>query len=64
MATVYDVLKGIHQAAANAYDGAHDEKISHDGKARKAGLNREEGDVVLDSRPMIETNLRTRFTQK
>ena len=40
MATVYDVLKGIHQAAANAYDGAHDEKISHDGKARKAGLNR------------------------
>tara|TARA_Y100000296_G_scaffold86969_1_gene129007 strand:- start:1928 stop:2455 length:528 start_codon:yes stop_codon:yes gene_type:complete len=57
MATVYDVLKGIHQAAANAYDGAHDEKISHDGKARKAGLNREEGDVVLDSRLMDGFNV-------
>ena len=40
MATVYDVIRGIHQAAANAYDGAHDEKISPDGKARKAGLSR------------------------
>jgi len=57
MATVYDVLKGIHQAAANAYDGAHDEKISSDGVARKAGLTREEGDVVLDSRIMDGFNV-------
>ena len=57
MATVYDVLKGIHQAAANAYDGAHDEKISSDGVARKAGLTREEGDVVLDSRLMDGFNV-------
>ena len=57
MATVYDVLKGIHQAAANAYDGAHDEKISPDGVARKAGLTREEGDVVLSSRLMDGFNV-------
>ena len=57
MATVYDVIRGIHQAAANAYDGAHDEKISPDGKARKAGLSREEGDVVLDSRIMDGFNV-------
>ena len=24
MASVYDIVKGISQAAANAYDGAHD----------------------------------------
>jgi len=57
MATIYDVLKGINQAAANAHDGAHDEKIAHDGVARKAGLDREKGDVVLDSRIMDGFNV-------
>tara|TARA_R110002074_G_scaffold100998_2_gene218036 strand:+ start:93 stop:656 length:564 start_codon:yes stop_codon:yes gene_type:complete len=52
MATVYDIIQGISQAAANAYDGAHDEKYSHDGEARQAGLKREEGDCIVDSRVM------------
>jgi len=52
MATVVDVLKGIQQAAANAYDGAHDERIVPDGVAKKAGLKREEGDINLSSRVM------------
>jgi hypothetical protein len=58
MATVYDVIQGINQAAANAYDGAHDEKYSHDGEARKAGLKREEGDCIVDSRVMDGFNVR------
>jgi len=50
MATVLDIVRGISQAAANAYDGAHDEKYSLDGEARKIGLKREEGDPIIDSR--------------
>jgi len=50
--SVYDIIKGLNQAAANAYDGAQYEKYSADGKARKIGLKREEGDAVLDSRVM------------
>ena len=42
MATVLDIIKGLNQAAANAYDGAD---LSED-----IGLNREEGDPILDSR--------------
>ena len=37
MATIYDVIQGINQAAANATDGAHDERYSYDGKERKRG---------------------------
>jgi len=46
MATVLDVIRGLNQAAANAYDGALDEN----GEALKIGLNREEGDPIIDSR--------------
>ena len=46
MATVLDVIKGLNQAAANAYDGALDEN----GELLKVGLNREEGDAIIDSR--------------
>ena len=46
MATVYEIVKGLSQAAANAYDGALDEN----GEALKAGLKREEGDPILDKR--------------
>jgi hypothetical protein len=46
MATVLDVIKGLNQAAANAYDGALDEN----GDALKIGLKREEGDPIIDSR--------------
>ena len=46
MATVLDVIKGLNQAAANAYDGALDEN----GDALQIGLNREEGHPIIDSR--------------
>jgi hypothetical protein len=52
MATVYDIIKGISQAAANAYDGAQYENLSADGKTREAGLKREMGDPIVDSRVM------------
>jgi len=41
-----DIVRGIAQAAANAYDGALDDK----GEPIKIGLKREEGHPVLDSR--------------
>jgi len=52
MATVYDIIKGINQAAANAFDGAHEEGLQADAKARKAGLKREEGHYINDRRVM------------
>ena len=45
-----EIIQGLAQAAANGYDGAHDERYSHDGTARKVGLKREEGDPILDKR--------------
>jgi ribosomal protein L31E len=48
--TTAKIVQGINQAAANAYDGSHDERYTHDGKARAMGLKREEGDPILDSR--------------
>jgi len=48
MATVYEIVQGLAQAAANAYDGA----LTEDGEQLKAGLQREEGDVILDKRVM------------
>lgn len=48
MATVYEIIQGLSQAAANAYDGA----LTEDGEALKAGLKREEGDPLLDTRVM------------
>ena len=48
MATVYEIVEGLSQAAANAYDGATDDK----GEPLKAGLQREEGDPILDKRVM------------
>ena len=47
-ATVYEIVQALSQAAANAYDGAHDA----DGKPIKAGLQREEGDPIIDRRVM------------
>lgn len=46
MASVLDVVRGLAQAAANAYDGALDEN----GDLLKVGLKREEGDPILDQR--------------
>jgi len=48
MATVYEIIQGLSQAAANAYDGALDES----GEPIQAGLQREEGSPLLDSRVM------------
>ena len=52
MATVLDIINGISQAAANSYDGAHDERMAADGEARTAGLKREKGDMNLEARVM------------
>jgi len=48
--SVLDVVRGISQAAANAYDGAHMENYSPDGEVRSAGLQREEGNPLIDRR--------------
>lgn len=45
-----DIIQGLAQAAANAYDGAHDERFVRDGEAKKAGLKREEGCPIMDQR--------------
>ena len=52
MASVYEIIQGINQAAANAYDGAHEESLQADGKARTAGLSREDGHYINDRRVM------------
>ena len=51
MATTLEIVKGIKQAMANAYDGAHDERLV-DGEdlVKKIGLRREEGCPLMDSR--------------
>ena len=45
-----EIIQGLSQAAANAYDGSHMENYSLDGQARKVGLRREEGIPLLDKR--------------
>ncbi len=53
MATVYEIVQGLSQAAANAYDGALDEN----GEPLLAGLKREEGNPILDKRVMDGFNV-------
>ena len=50
---IIDIVNGISQAAANAYDGALDEK----GEPQKIGLKREEGNPILDKRVMDGFNV-------
>ena len=45
-----EIIQGLAQAAANTYDGGHDERFSLDGQVRKVGLKREEGCPIMDSR--------------
>ena len=45
-----EIIRGLSQAAANAYDGAHDERFSLDGQQRQVGLMREEGCALMDKR--------------
>ena len=54
MATVYEIVQGLTQAAANVYDGA----LNEDGEPLKAGLKREEGNPLLDKRCMDGFNVR------
>jgi len=53
MATTIEIIQGIQQAAANAYDGALDEN----GDLVKVGLKREEGNPLLDKRVMDGFNV-------
>ena len=48
--TTLEIIQGLSQAAANAYDGVHDERFTLDGQVRKAGLRREEGCPLMDKR--------------
>ena len=48
--TTLEIIQGLSQAAANAYDGGHDERFTLDGQVRKVGLKREEGCPLMDSR--------------
>tara|TARA_R100000951_G_scaffold70507_1_gene59439 strand:+ start:159 stop:701 length:543 start_codon:yes stop_codon:yes gene_type:complete len=57
MATVYEIIQGINQAAANAYDGSHVEELQADGRARTAGLSREDGHYINDRRVMDGFNV-------
>ena len=50
MATTLEIIRGISQALAYSYDGAHDARYTDDGEAHTIGLKREEGDPILDSR--------------
>ena len=49
MATTLEIIQGITQAAANAYDGAHDERFVT-GDPKKISLSREEGCAITDAR--------------
>lgn len=48
--TTYKIIQGLAQAAANVYDGVHDERYSLDGQVREIGLKREHGDPLIDKR--------------
>ena len=47
---ILEIVQGLAQAAANGYDGAHDERFVRDGEVKKVGLKREEGCPIMDSR--------------
>jgi len=58
MATVYEIIQGLAQAAANIYDGTQIESFSPDGEVRTAGLKREEGDPLIDKRVLDGFNVK------
>ena len=45
-----EIIRGLAQAAANGYDGEHDERYALDGEVKKVGLRREEGCPIMDKR--------------
>ena len=54
MASVMEVIQGLSQAAANAYDGALDEN----GNSLDIGLRREEGNPLIDKRVIDGFNVK------
>jgi hypothetical protein len=48
--TTLKIIQGLAQAAANVYDGVHNDNYTLDGQVRKVGLKREEGDPLIDKR--------------
>jgi hypothetical protein len=55
MATIYEIIQGLAQAAANAYDGS----LGEDYEPDKPGiLRREEGDALIDQRVMDGFNVK------
>ena len=54
MATTYEIVQGLAQAAANSFDGA----LNEEGEQLAAGLQREEGDPILDKRVMDGFNVK------
>tara|TARA_R100000008_G_scaffold86555_1_gene80144 strand:- start:2926 stop:3492 length:567 start_codon:yes stop_codon:yes gene_type:complete len=48
MTTTLEIINGLAQAAANAYDGA----LDADGEPLEIGLNREKGNPIIDKRVM------------
>ena len=58
MATVYDIVKGINQASANAWDGSHDERFVEKDGEMIVGLKREQGCPLNDTRVIDGFNVR------
>ena len=53
MATTLEIIQGLAQAAANAYDGAYDD----DGNLLELGMRREDGDIMIDKRTLDGFNV-------
>ena len=58
MATTLQIVTALQQAAANAYDGAHDERFTGEDLAKEIGLKREGGCSIKDSRVIDGFNIR------
>ena len=53
-----EIIQGLAQAAANAWDGSHDGRFTIDEEETKVGLRREEGCPIMDSRVVDGFNVR------
>ena len=56
---ILEIIQGLAQAAANGYDGAHDERFVREGETAKVGLRREEGCPIMDKR--VNDGFKVRF---
>ena len=52
-----EIIQGLAQAAANAWDGSHDGRFTIDEEETKVGLRREEGCPIMDSRVLDGFNV-------